>query len=480
MRTFQILLLFLIVSVVVGCTEQSQPQQVQSSSKRPNILIILSDDQGWGDVGFNGCTDIPTPNLDALASDGVVMTQGYASHPYCSPSRAGLLTGRYQQMFGHENNIPYENTSADDGLPVGEVLISETMQKAGYHTCAIGKWHLGDSAQFWPTNQGFDDWFGFVGGGLSYWGDTGRKGPEHGVRRNGKVIPQNELSYLTDDFSDEAVRYIDQYSMDDKPFFIYLAYNAPHSPLHATNEYLEVMKHQEDGRRAVYGAMVYAMDKGIGTVIDKLKETGEYDNTLIFFYSDNGGALNGASSQPYRGHKGMLFEGGIRVPFLVSWPSQLSKGLKYEKPISALDIYPTILEASGAVYSGYQTLDGVDLIPFLKGEDNAIPHEDLYWRYSDGAGRAVRQGDFKLIWSGYKQEYLLFNLASDPYEHLNLAQKMPEKVAELTSLFNKWNQRTVPAKWYDPHAENVLKEEEKRQYWINQASRGEKARLDLR
>ncbi|MFY0607692.1 MAG: sulfatase [Cyclobacteriaceae bacterium] len=468
MKTTRILLftLLLTLSCFVVLAQQ------ESNSSRPNVLIILSDDQGWGDVGFNGCTDIPTPNLDALAAEGVVMTQGYASHPYCSPSRAGLLTGRYQQRFGHENNIPYQIATKDDGLPVEELLISEALQKVGYRTCAIGKWHLGDSSQYWPNNQGFDDWYGFIGGGLSYWGNTGKKGAVHGILHNGQIVPIEEISYLTDDFSREAVSYIDQYSKDDDPFFMYLAYNAPHSPLQSPNEYLKVMDHQEDGQRAVYGAMVYAMDKGIGQVIEKLKETGEYENTLIFFYSDNGAALNGASSHPFRGHKGMLFEGGIRVPFLVSWPAQLDNGNVYDQPISALDIYPTILKAADVEYTEAQTLDGVDMLPFLKGQDHKRPHEDLYWRYSDGAGRAVRKGDYKLIWSGYKQKYLLFDLAIDPYEQNNLAAEMPDKVNELAQAFDNWNEGTIPAKWQDPHAENVLKEESKRQGWIDAAAKG--------
>ncbi len=445
-----------------------------STVERPNVIIILSDDQGWADVGFNGCTDIPTPNLDQLAKEGVVFKQGYATHPYCSPSRAGLLTGRYQQRFGHENNLPYTEATIEDGLPVEEVLISETLQRSGYATCAVGKWHLGDSARFWPNNQGFDDWYGFFGGGMSYWGDTGNKPAISGVLRNGQPVPPSEIHYLTDDFSREAVNYIEQYSKEDKPFFLYLAYNAPHTPLHATSEYMKVMEHQEDGERAVYGAMVYAMDRGIGEVVRKLKETGEYDNTLIFFYSDNGGALRGANNQPYRGHKGMLFEGGIRVPFCVSWPAVLPGGDVYEKPISALDIYPTILKAAGATHPQPQKLDGIDLMPFLTGKDLSKPHDELYWRYSDGAGYAVRKGKYKMIRSGYKQKFLLFDMDNDPFEQNNLASVMPEKLEELKDLYARWNRETIPARWYDPHGENVLKEEARRQDFIDGASKGEK------
>lgn len=469
----QFIIGFLLVTLFSKCGSTQEAPKLQK--KRPNVIIILSDDQGWADVGFNGCTDIPTPNLDALAASGVVFSQGYASHPYCSPSRAGLLTGRYQQRFGHENNMPYENATANDGLPVEEYLISEVLNENNYHTSAIGKWHLGDSARFWPVNQGFDDWFGFFGGSMSYWGEPKHGNPMDGVLRNGKPVALSEITYLTDDFTKEAVNKIDDYSKDDNPFFMYLAYNAPHSPLHATSDYLKVMDHQEDGQRAAYGAMVYAMDKGIGEVIQKLKETGQYENTLIFFYSDNGGALNGANNQPFRGHKGMLFEGGIRVPFCVSWPAALNGGSTYSEPISALDIFPTILEATGVSHPKPESLDGVDLMPFLsRNQTKAIPHDVLFWRYSDGVGYAVRKGNYKMVRSGYKEKILLFDIASDPYENRDLADNMPEKVAELQALYDTWNEGTVPAKWYDPHGENVLKEEKKRQYFIEQAKKGER------
>ena len=467
---------FIISILLIWFTSLVEAQE----NKKPNILIILSDDQGWGDVGFNGCTDIPTPNLDQLAKDGIVFSQGYATHPYCSPSRAGLLSGRYQHRFGHENNMPYHNAKLEDGLPVEELLISELLQKNNYHTCAIGKWHLGDSAQFWPINQGFEDWFGFIGGGLSYWGDTGKKGATHGVQRNGQLVTQDQLTYLTDDFSDEAINYIDQYAKSEKPFFMYLAYNAPHGPIQATKEYLDQVSHIENGQRAAYAAMVLGMDTGIGKIIQKLKASGEYENTLIFFYSDNGGHLSGASSAPFRGHKGMLFEGGIRVPFLISWPAMLKGGQTYQEMISALDIYPTILAASKTRHPQQDKLDGVNLLPVLQGYTQQKPHQRLFWRYSDGAGYAVRDGKYKLVMSGYKGEFFLFDLEKDPYEHHNLALQMPQKLNKMKILYAEWTKGTIPAKWHDPHAENILKEEKKRQAIINQARKGEKVKEKLK
>ncbi|PWJ37949.1 sulfatase family protein [Sediminitomix flava] len=450
----------------------------QTSSKKtkntsPNILIIVSDDQGWGDVGFNG-SDIPTPQLDALAEEGIVFTQGYASHPYCSPSRAGLLSGRYQQRFGHENNIPYQKVKETDGLPLEELLMSEHFETQGYQTCAIGKWHLGDHEKFWPNNRGFDDWFGFYGGGNDYWGRLNKnKAKNSGVLQNGEIVAQEKLSYLTDDFSNAASKYIEKYSQSEKPFFMYLAYNAPHSPIQAPKKYFDEVAHIEDGHRAAYAAMVVGMDQGIQKVVEKLKETGEYENTIIIFYSDNGAHTNGASSFPFRGHKGMLFEGGIRVPFLISWPKGIEGGKKFEHFITALDVFPTLVDASG-VEPPNKELDGVSLIPYLNNKKRKAPHKTHFWRYSDGAGYAVRHGDYKLVYSGYKLKHLLFDLENDPYEQSNLADKFPNKVNELVRLYEEWSIGTVKAKWYDPHAANVLKEEKKRQSFLDKASAGEK------
>jgi len=454
----------LVLSYVIGTAQQ-----------QPNVLIILSDDQGWGDVGFNGCTDIPTPNLDKLAQSGVSFQEGYASHPYCSPSRAGLLTGRYQQHFGHESNIPDGEGCEEFGLPLDQLMISELLSSQGYHTCAIGKWHLGDSEKFWPTSRGFDDWYGFSGGSRSYFDFPNAREDHHLIRRNGVPVPFEEITYLTDDFTQAAVDYIDEYAQDEKPFFMYLAYNAPHAPNQATMQYLDQMQHQEEGQRAVYGAMVNGMDTGIGKVIEKLKATGQYDNTLIFFYSDNGGAANGASNGPLRGHKGMVFEGGIRVPFLVSWPAVIRGGTRYLNPVSALDIYPTILAATGLDYSGKEPLDGVDLIPYLQGDkQKEKPNQTMFWRTAEGLSYAVRQGDYKLVMSGYKDKTFLFNLAEDPYEMHDLAAEQPQKVAELEKLFQQWNNQNMPMKWRDAHPENVKKEEQKRQSFINSASAGER------
>ncbi|MGB5262956.1 MAG: sulfatase-like hydrolase/transferase, partial [Lutimonas sp.] len=226
---------------------------ISYGQEKPNIILILTDDQGWADVGFNGATDIPTPHLDRLASEGVIFSNGYVSHPYCSPSRAGILTGRYQARFGHDCNMPYDTENdATIGTPLSEKLIPEALKENGYRTSAIGKWHIGDHPDLYPTEQGFDHWFGFPGGGMNYWGIS--KDALNTVYRNGVPVPENELSYLTDDFTNEAIDFINQDV--EKPFFIYLAYNAPHAPDHATEKYLEETKHIEYAGRSIYGAMV--------------------------------------------------------------------------------------------------------------------------------------------------------------------------------------------------------------------------------
>lgn len=446
------------------------------AATRPNIIIILSDDQGWGDVGFNGCTDIPTPNLDKLAASGISFQAGYATHPYSSPSRAGLLSGRYQQSFGHECNTP-DVTDGDDncnaGLPTNVKLIPELLKDNGYKTCAIGKWHLGDEKKFWPTSRGFDYWFGFSGGGLNYWGDTGKKPVITGVLRNGVPVDKSELTYLTDDFTRETIGFIK--NNKSNPFFIYLAYNAPHAPIQATKKYLGLTNHIEDGARSAYGAMVAGMDEGIGKIIAQLKADKIYDNTMIFFYSDNGAHLNGgASSAPFRGHKGMLFEGGIREPFLVTWANGLPAGKRYQKPIIALDIYPTILAAANIKVPTDLKLDGVNLLPFLKDENKVNPRKNFFWRYSGGEGWAVRSGDLKLIKSGYKHEMLMFDLAKDPYEHTNIIGQMPAKAKEMEALYMEWNKNNIPPKWNDEHLPHVKMEEDARQSILNIASAGDK------
>lgn len=446
-----------------------------AAETRPNVIVFLADDLGYSDVGFNGCREIPTPHLDRLARSGVRFTAGYASHSYCSPSRAGLLTGRHQQRFGHEANPA---SGSADGLPRSEVLLPALLQRAGYRTAAIGKWHLGDDPKYWPTERGFDEWFGFSGGGMSYWGDARR--PLAGVLRNGKPVPREELTYLTDDFSREAVAFIERNR--ERPFFLYLAYNAPHAPDQVTREHLAQVEHIEYGQRAVYGGLVAGMDAGIGRVLNKLDDLRLRERTLIFFYSDNGGRLGGAVNFPYRGHKGMLFEGGIRVPFCVAWPERIAAGRTIHEPITALDIVPTVLAAAHVEPAPRRPLDGLNLLPHLPTarSDEAptpIPERTLVWRYAAGAdsfGYAVRQGKWKLVYSAYKQRKLLFDLQADPEERTDLAPTDPERVARLRQAYDRWAKPMMPPRWLDPHGPNIRREEAALQSAFERASRGER------
>lgn len=438
-----------IVTILWSCFVTAQ--------QKPNIIVILTDDQGWADVGFNGATDIPTENLDRLAQEGVIFSNGYVSHPYCSPSRAGLLTGRYQSRFGHDCNLPYKEINDNTiGTPLSEKLISEALKEQGYRTSAIGKWHIGDHPDLHPSAQGFDHWFGFPGGGMNYWGfpqsNTKR------IYRNGKEVPQHELSYLTDDFTDEAIAFINQ--NDERPFFIYLAYNAPHSPDHATKKYLDNTKHIEYGGRSVYGAMINAVDVNVGKIDSTLMANNIKENTIMIYLSDNGGRISHADNGPNRGHKGMLFEGGIKVPFFMLWPQKIPSGKTYGKVISSLDIFPTVLNAAGGNATNEKQLDGVDLLPYVTGEYKKEPHKKLFWRSTGGFEYAVRFGKYKLYKSAYKEKTLLFDIDADPLERHNMATKYPKIVASLEQEYTMWDADNIPPKWVDPHAENVIKEEQ--------------------
>ncbi|KAA3658131.1 MAG: N-acetylgalactosamine-6-sulfatase, partial [Calditrichaeota bacterium] len=425
-------LLFLLNFYSCSSNSAQTPQNI-----KPNLIIILTDDQGWGDVSFNGSTDLPTPHLDGLAESGVIFTQGYASHPYCSPSRAGLLTGRYQQRFGHENNLPYDLKFENEeiGLPLSETPISNTLKENGYKTAAIGKWHLGMNPLYWPTARGFDEWYGFYGGGHNYWGTIKKGKAEHsGVLRNGKPVPVSEQSYLTDDFTKETVKFIRENK--DQPFFVYLAYNAPHGPFQASRKYLDKTDYIEDGARAVNAAMVKAIDDGVGLIKQELEQQGLLNNTVIVFFSDNGGHGHGSDQGPYRGKKGMLFEGGIRVPFFISWPEGIPAGKIYENPITGLDVFPTLLAAAGIDQLESIELDGKNLLPYIKGENVKSPHDALFWRYSGGNGYAVRNGKYKLIKEEVRDDMFLFNMENDPYEMHNLYTRKPEEVARLQALYD--------------------------------------------
>jgi len=420
----------------------------------PNILLIVGDDMGYADVGFHGCKDIPTPNLDALAASGVRFTSGYVSGPYCSPTRAGMLTGRYQTRFGHEFNPD----GAGNGLPLTETTTADRLKAAGYATGLVGKWHLGAKPEHHPLKRGFGEFYGFLGGAHSYvqsasmWRGTN---------------PVTELDYTTDAFGREAVAFIEHHKRE--PWFLYLAFNAVHTPMQATDDRLAKFVKESDEKRRTYDAMMLAMDEAIGRVREKLADSGLETNTLVFFIADNGGpvmpgtSINASRNEPLRGGKRTTLEGGVRVPFLASWPGRLKPAV-YAQPAIQLDLTATALAVAGVTPKPEWKLEGVDLMPYLLGEKSGVPHDALYWRF--GEQWAIRAGDFKLVqydgnadsMTGKRNQPVsavkLYNLAKDVGETNDLAAAMPDKVKELEAKWNAWNASNTKPRWGAAHTDN--------------------------
>lgn len=424
---------------------------------KPNVLLIIADDLGYHDLGFQGSKEIPTPNLDKLAAQSLICTNGYVSHPFCSPTRAGIMTGRYQQRFGHENNPAWLPQDTVAGLPLTETTYPQLMQKAGYTTGAVGKWHLGAHPQFHPNKRGFDEYFGALGGGHMYFPGTGG-GAEYNIplNRNGKDEAQTK--YLTEQFGDEASSFVERHAAEIKPWMLYLAFNAPHTPLQAPQKWLDKFSQITDKNRQTYMAMVCALDEAVGTVLEKLDATKQRENTLIYFVSDNGGpnlqaksGSNFTDNSPLRGAKGMVYEGGMRVPFLVSWPAKIKPG-KYDLPVIALDFLPTSLAAADSSDLTPKNLDGVNLLPFLSGEKTTAPHDTLFWRSGGpGGNNAIRRGSMKLVRLG-KAEPELYDLTTDIGESKNLAAEKPEMVNELVSAIAEWEKGTIAPIFESPKA----------------------------
>ncbi len=419
-------ILLLLSAALLGASPSADP---------PNILILLADDLGYADVGFHGCKDIPTPNLDALAAGGVRCTNGYVSGPYCSPTRAGLLTGRYQQRFGHEFN-PGGGAA---GMPVSETTLADRLKAAGYATGIVGKWHLGGAPQFHPQKRGFDEFFGFLGGAHSYM--PGSKG----ILRGTAAVDEKE--YLTDAIGREAVAFLDRHKA--KPFFLYVAFNAVHTPMHADEGRLKKFEAIEDKPRRTYAAMLSAMDDAVGKILAKVRSEGLEEKTLVCFLSDNGGptmpgtTINGSRNDPLRGSKRQTFEGGVRVPFVVSWKGRLSPKV-YESPVIQLDLHATALAAAGIEIKPDWKLDGVNLLPFLEGKQEGVPHDALYWRF--GVQMAIRKGDWKLV-RVETGPAALHNLREDLGESKDLSSAHPDTVKELQSLWDAWNAPLAKPLW---------------------------------
>jgi len=431
------------------CAVATEPE------RPPNIIVFLADDLGYADIGVNGCTDIPTPHIDSLATHGVRFTDGYATHTVCSPSRAGLLSGMYQHRFGFEHNSGPERYAAENfGLPREIPTLAEKLQAAGYATCMVGKWHIGFREGLRPHERGFDYHYGFLSGARSYYPDNPRENDP--IVRNGQRVP-DEKEYLTDAFAREAVDFVARNRKPggpSRPFFVYFAFNAVHAPLEATRQYEARFSHISDPQRKTYAGMLSALDDAVGRVITKVRELGEEENTLVFFYSDNGGPTTQTTSRndPLRGYKGQMFEGGIRVPFVMQWKGVIPAGQVYREMIMGFDYHATALAAAGVDVPADKPLDGVNLLPFLTGQRSDRPHEALFWRA--GAKHAARVGDWKLVVErgGGPQ---LFHLRDDIGEQHDLAQSNPARLRELQAAFAEWEQGTVPAKWVRQDARNA-------------------------
>ena len=465
-----------------------------TAEKRPNIILIVADDLGFNDITAHGGGvaqgTVPTPNIDSLAKNGVDFLAGYSGNATCAPSRAAMMTGRYPTRFGFEftptpkqfmkvivsgqtssdlpkpiyhaereaDLIPYE----DMGLPVQEVTLARALKNSGYRTLQLGKWHLGDSPQFRPYAHGFDESLSLMHGASMFLPENSPQvvnakqafdpidkflwaAHPWGIRFNAGE-PFQPPRYMTDYLTDEAIKAID--ANKQNPFFMYLAYNAPHTPLQSTREDYDALPHIADHTTRVYAAMIRSLDRNIGRVLQHLKDQGLDDNTMIIFTSDNGGAhyigvpdLN----KPYRGWKATFYEGGIRVPFFMKWPKGLPTGTKYLQAISHLDIFTTALAAAHAAPPEGKVLDGVNLLPFAKGVNAKSPHEQLFFRTDTYL--ALRKGDWKLQVMERPKQDVLYNLAADPGERNNLASQEPERLADMKKRLLAINAQQVKPMW---------------------------------
>jgi len=429
----------------------------------PNIVVILADDLGYGDVSFNGCPDFTTPNIDSLTNTGVRCSNAYVTHPFCSPSRAGLLTGRYQQRFGYENQPFADGANPRLGIPAQEVLLPQILKPAGYVCGLVGKWHLGVASSLNPTKHGFDEFFGFLGSESPYYNAKLFRG----------TTKITETAYLTDAFTREAVSFIQRHAT--QPFFLYLAYNAVHKPYNTPpKNYMDRVASIANSNRRIYAAMTLALDDGVGQVLQTLQQQNLLNNTLIFFLSDNGTRQTTFTrNYPLRGYKFNVLEGGIHVPFVVQWTGVLPAHVVYDPPVSSLDIVATAAAATGSQLPNDRVYDGLNLIPYFNGSQ-VSPARTLFWRWfglgkdgppcdlnnpattkssggSPGTIWAVRSGSLKLVSERARlgKPPALYNLPSDIGETQDLALAQPADVVTLKSLYDQWNSQTIPPLWVD-------------------------------
>ncbi len=420
-----------------------------NAKSKPNIIVILIDDAGYADFGFMGNKDLKTPEIDILAASGTVFTDAHVTATVCSPSRAGIMSGRYQQKFGFECN------GVGEGLGIGlkEKTLASAMKESGYKTFAIGKWHLGDTEKYRPNERGFDEFYGFLGGSRPYFYNAAtvdKPGNPNALMHNNEYLKFD--GYLTDVFGDKAVEYIEQ--SKGSPFFMYLAFNAVHNPLQAKEADLEKFKGHP---RQKLAAMTWALDQNVGKVMKKLEKEGLAENTLVFFLSDNGGAHDNQSScLPLKGWKGNEFEGGHRVPFILSWKNQVPAGKKFDKLSSSLDIYATSLAVADAKLPKDLPLDGVNLMPFLTGKNQNAPHDALFWRKDQAA--AARVGEYKMV---RLRDYgsVLYNLKNDLGETNELSKKDSKKAEEISNKLKNWERNLMQPLWIEGGKWNELVKE---------------------
>ncbi len=408
------------------------------STKKPNFVLIVADDLGFGDLSINGSSEIRTPNIDRLAAEGVLFSEGYVSSSVSSPSRAGFLTGRNQVSFGHDNNIGGTQPGFDStflGLPLTQITIADRLKEHGYVNGLIGKWHLGDAPQFHPLKRGFDEFWGYTGGGHDYFNEEPNGNGYLSPLESNYKTPQR-ITYLTDNKGDECVEFIKRHK--NESFFLFASFNAPHTPMQATEADLQLYSHIKDKKRRTYCSMVHRLDVNIGRIIKTLESENLINNTLIVFISDNGGPCNQNRSinAPYRGQKGTLLEGGIHVPFIMKWRGRIPAGEIYPHPVSSLDIAPTFLSEATNDSLDHKHFDGVNLIPYITKENIAKPHNDLKWRFTISA--AIREGDWKLIRLPDRLP-LLYNLAEDPSELKDLSLKHLARTKTMLKQLGEWD-----------------------------------------
>ncbi|MCA9269734.1 MAG: sulfatase-like hydrolase/transferase [Planctomycetales bacterium] len=460
-------------------------QRSSEAQARPNIVVLLADDLGYGEPGCYGAGGVATPHIDALAKAGVRCTDGYVSAPFCAASRAGLLTGRYQTRFGFEfNPIGAKNEDPDVGLPVEESTLADHLRGAGYATGLLGKWHLGGTAKFHPQRRGFDEFFGFLHEGHYYlpppWtGATtwlrrtalpdgaqgrwtspsgrivwsthmGHREPDYDA--NNPILrgsqPVDERSHLTEAITREAEAFIDR--CQDQPFFLLVAYNAVHSPLQGLDAYMDRAQGVDDVQRRIFAAMLMQLDDSVGRIVARLRERRLEERTLIVFLSDNGGPTRELTSSnlPLRGEKGQLYEGGIRVPLIVQWKGSLPAGAVLSQPICAIDLAPTLLAAARVAAPAKTAFDGVNVLPQLAGQTDALAHERLYWRV--GPRAALRQGDWKIVrHRAHADEggWELFHLADDVSEQRDQAQLQPQRLTAMVAAWREIDAAMQSPRW---------------------------------